>query len=189
MSLYLGTDLVAATQDVTDKANTDLSNLTSSGDSKTIKTGVILPYAGSSAPTGYLKCDGSAISRSTYANLYSVIGTTYGSGDGSTTFNLPNLQDKFLEGVGTNSLGAVKSAGLPNIQGEINSSRIGYWDDATHTGAFNDSYQRGSGSAAGYDSGHKPIVIVFKASTSNSIYGNSTTVQPPAVCVNYIIKY
>jgi microcystin-dependent protein len=54
-------------------------------------TGHVIDYPGSSAPTGYLKCDGSSVSRTTYATLFSVIGTTFGSGDGSTTFNLPNL--------------------------------------------------------------------------------------------------
>ena len=57
--------------------------------------GSINLYAGSTAPTGWLICDGSAVSRTTYANLFSVIGTTYGTGDGSTTFNLPNLKRRF----------------------------------------------------------------------------------------------
>ena len=52
---------------------------------------LVLDYAGSSAPTGYLLCDGSAVSRTTYADLFAIIGTTYGEGDGSTTFNVPNL--------------------------------------------------------------------------------------------------
>lgn len=53
--------------------------------------GIIMPFAGRRLPAGYLPCDGRAVSRTTYATLYSVIGTTYGSGDGSSTFNLPNL--------------------------------------------------------------------------------------------------
>lgn len=53
-------------------------------------TGSIIPYAGSTAPAGYLLCDGSAISRSTYSALFAIIGTTYGPGDGNSTFNLPN---------------------------------------------------------------------------------------------------
>ncbi len=56
--------------------------------------GIISTYAGSTAPTGWLICDGSAVSRTTYADLFSAIGTTYGTGDGSTTFNLPNLKGK-----------------------------------------------------------------------------------------------
>lgn len=57
-------------------------------------TGVIQGYAGSAAPTGWLLCDGSAVSRATYADLFTLIGTTYGVGDGSTTFNLPDLKGR-----------------------------------------------------------------------------------------------
>lgn len=63
--------------------------------------GIVLPYAGSSAPSGFLLADGSAVSRSTYSSLFAVISTTYGAGDGSTTFNLPNLKGRIP--VGKNS--------------------------------------------------------------------------------------
>ena len=62
------------------------------------QTGVIKAFAGSTAPTGYLICDGAAVSRSTYSRLFNVIGTTFGTGDGSTTFNLPNLDGKVITG-------------------------------------------------------------------------------------------
>lgn len=62
--------------------------------------GTMLEYAGSSAPTGYLMCDGSAVSRTTYASLFNVIGTTYGAGDGSTTFNVPDRRETVAVGVG-----------------------------------------------------------------------------------------
>jgi microcystin-dependent protein len=57
--------------------------------------GMIFPYAGASAPTGFLLCDGSAVSRTTYADLFTLISTTYGAGDGSTTFNVPDLKGRF----------------------------------------------------------------------------------------------
>ena len=60
--------------------------------------GVILMYAGSIPPSGYLICDGSPVSRSTYPDLFAAVGTTYGSGDGSTTFNLPNLSGRVAIG-------------------------------------------------------------------------------------------
>jgi len=66
----------------------------------TIPPGTIFDYAGSSAPTGYLLCDGSAISRTTYASLFAIIGTIWGSGDGSTTFNLPDLRGRATIGAG-----------------------------------------------------------------------------------------
>lgn len=62
--------------------------------------GMIWPYAGSSAPTGFLLCDGSAVSRATYAALFGLIGVTYGAGDGSTTFNVPDLRSSVLLGAG-----------------------------------------------------------------------------------------
>ena len=68
--------------------------------------GIIIAWsgAGSSVPTGYLLCDGSAVSRTTYSGLFAAIGTIHGTGDGSSTFNLPNLVDKFIVGA-TNSTG------------------------------------------------------------------------------------
>ncbi len=55
-------------------------------------------FARSTAPSGYLKCNGAAISRTTYAALFSAIGTTFGAGDGSTTFNIPDLRGEFIRG-------------------------------------------------------------------------------------------
>jgi len=60
--------------------------------------GIIETYSGTTIPEGYLLCDGRAISRTTYSKLFSVIGTTYGAGDGSTTFNLPNIAGKVAVG-------------------------------------------------------------------------------------------
>ena len=79
-----------------------------------LPTGSYIQFAGSQAPAGFLVCNGGEISRTTYSALFDVIGTTYGSGDGSTTFNLPNLTDRFLQGSSTS--GTVKNAGLPNRQ-------------------------------------------------------------------------
>lgn len=56
--------------------------------------GVVLDYAGSAAPTGWLICDGSVVSRATYPNLFTAVGTTYGAGDGSTTFGIPDCRGK-----------------------------------------------------------------------------------------------
>ena len=61
--------------------------------------GIVLPFAGSVAPQGYLLCDGSAVSRSEYADLFAAIGTVYGAGDGSTTFNVPDLSGRVIIGV------------------------------------------------------------------------------------------
>lgn len=81
-------------------------------------SGALIMWAGSSStpPTGWLVCDGTAISRTTYSGLYAVIGTTFGTGDGSTTFNLPDMRDRFVVGAGTtysrNDKGGAATANL-----------------------------------------------------------------------------
>ena len=73
-----------------------------------MNVGEIYMYAGSTAPAGFIICDGSSISRTTYSELFDVIGTTYGTGDGSTTFNLPDLSGRVIIGVSSNySIGNV----------------------------------------------------------------------------------
>ena len=67
--------------------------------------GCVIPFAGAAAPTGWLLCQGQAVSRTTYAQLFSVIGTTYGSGDGKTTFNLPDMRGRVAVGSDANSPG------------------------------------------------------------------------------------
>lgn len=71
-----------------------------------LPTGVILPYSGTSAPAGYLMCDGSAFNRTTYAALFTAIGTTWGVGDNSTTANLPDTRGLYLKGAGTTNRAA-----------------------------------------------------------------------------------
>lgn len=63
-----------------------------------VPVGTILPFAGASIPAGWIECAGQAVSRTTYPDLFGSIGTTYGAGDGSTTFNLPDLRGEFLRG-------------------------------------------------------------------------------------------
>jgi len=75
------------------------------------EVGTIKPWGKATAPDGYLLCDGSAVSRTTYADLFTVIGTTYGTGDNSTTFNVPDLQGKFPQGKsGTTNLATTGGA-------------------------------------------------------------------------------
>jgi microcystin-dependent protein len=70
-----------------------------------VPTGAVMPFAMNTAPSGWLAANGSAVSRTTYAALFAAIGTTYGAGDGSTTFTLPDLRGYFVRGSGTNSDG------------------------------------------------------------------------------------
>jgi microcystin-dependent protein len=78
--------------------------------STSVPTGSILPYGGATAPTGYLLCDGSAVSRSTEAALFAILSTTYGPGNGSTTFNLPDLRQRFPLGKAASGTGATLGA-------------------------------------------------------------------------------
>lgn len=73
-----------------------------------------LPYSGASIPTGWLECDGSAVSRTTYANLFSAIGTTWGGGDGSSTFNLPDFRNRAPIGAGTGTVVEIVTASSGN---------------------------------------------------------------------------
>lgn len=84
-----------------------------------VPAGTIVSSGSSSTPTGYLYCNGSAVSRTTYAKLFSAIGTTYGTGDGSTTFNLPNYTTyKFVTSATVSVKGNGKTLGLTN--GSVN---------------------------------------------------------------------
>ena len=94
--------------DINSQSSSGGTTLTSNGDGTAsfqasigFSSGMLMPFAGSSIPTGWLNCDGSAVSRSTYAALFSAVSTTWGSGDGSTTFNLPDLRGQTVIGAGT----------------------------------------------------------------------------------------
>ena len=145
--------------------------------------GSIAAFAGSNLPSGWLLCDGSAISRDTYSALFNAIGTTYGAGDGTDTFNLPNLIDKFVQGNATS--GTVKTAGLPNITGSFHADFI-MAEAYQSSGAFTQTLLRGWNLMDG-GSGNVIYRQDLDASRSSSIYGNSTTVQPPALTMRYAI--
>ena len=152
-----------------------------------VPAGIMQMFAGNTIPAGWLLCDGSAISRTDYAKLFSAIGTIYGEGNGSTTFTLPNLIDRVVQGAAT--AGMYKAAGLPNITGGF-SGKIEIVSTPSSTGAFGD-YQKGNSNQ--WVSNSNSVLYItgynFNASRVSSIYGNSTTVQPPALTMLPIIKY
>ena len=74
-------------------------SMTMTSESMILPSGIVIPFAGSSAPNGWLLCAGQNVSRTTFANLFSVIGTSYGAGDGSTTFALPDLRGRVPAGI------------------------------------------------------------------------------------------
>ena len=127
--------------------------------------------------------EGAEISRTTYAALFEIYGTTYGEGDGSTTFNLPDFRNRTIWGA--EDFGYIE-AGLPNITG---SAKAGTFY-TPYSGALYPSPKDGAylnpttGQTGMYDA-----AINIDASLSSSIYGNSTTVQPPSVKVRVKTKY
>lgn len=152
-----------------------------------VPVGTIVYFGKKDVPEGYLVCNGGSYSSTTYADLYKVIGTTFGGT--STNFKVPNLIDRVAWGNAT--VGTTKNAGLPNITGECYQQTDGNWTygliDMIRSGAFT----RGRSMVAGLAgaSGYTAYGINFNASYSNSIYGSSTTVQPPALTLLPCIKY
>lgn len=165
---------------ITITADGVISAIGSGGGSGSSLTGEIKWFAFNTPPDGYLVCNGASVSRTTYADLFAVIGTTFGDGDGSTTFALPNLINKFAQG--STTVGTAVEAGLPNITGTTGWLR----NRTLMTGAFT------LGDNAYVFNNYNSITAEntkFDASHSNSIYGNSSTVQPPALTLLPCIKY
>ena len=169
--------------------------------------GTIQMWPTTSAPVGYLLCAGSAISRTTYAALFAVIDTTFGAGDGSTTFNLPNYADRMPIGSGTiaTSIGATggsKDAIVVSHNHTATSSSTTAITDPGHAheiaiasaallGTDVNSVV-GLGAGAAYSSNVKTTGITASTSTSTSINstGSSGTNAnlPPYLGINFIIK-
>ena len=149
-----------------------------------IPVGSIDWFAAATPPAGYLKADGAAVGRQTYPDLFAAIGTTYGEGDGETTFNLPDLIGRFAEG--SETPGTVKEAGLPNIKGFTD-----FWSFGEGTNKPSGAFytQSAANSTPASTGGVSPAQLLwFDASRSNPIYGVSDTVQPPALTLLPCIK-
>ena len=148
-----------------------------------VPTGMIAFFDLTDIPDGWLLCDGSAVSRTTYANLFAKIGTRHGAGDGSTTFNVPDMDARFLEGTtDTGQVGTNVEAGLPNITGTF---RVTLEENSSATGSF--YVDRTSGNGADGANG-RDVVYGINASLVSSIYGQAETVQPSALMTLACIK-
>ena len=146
-----------------------------------LPAGMVMPYMGNTIPSGWLDCNGQSVSRTTYAKLFAAIGTKYGTGDGSTTFGLPNMTNRYL--MGSQTVGTYIEAGLPDIT-HTHSTSYRYKDPGLSGGGNN-----GVGGGSGW------FNFVNESSTSgnnsgvSSIYGKSNTVTPLTLTVRYLIKY
>lgn len=168
--------------------------------------GTVTMFAGSSAPTGYLICDGQAVSRTTYAALFAVIGTTYGAGDGSTSFNVPNLMGRVPVGAGSGT--GLTNRVLASQGGEENHTLTSD-EIPSHSHSINDPGHSHT-SRIGRDDGNisnnagqappgdATINILDGYSTTNNTTGitvNSTgggqahNLMQPFLVLNYIIKF
>lgn len=171
--------------------------------------GSVKMYAGSSAPDKWLICDGSAVSRTTYAKLFDVIGTTYGAGDGSTTFNLPDFSGRVPIGVsGTHALASTGGAETVTLTtSEIPAHTHGsktltgsFWarkhssgsgDVGANSGICSDGTGGGSfsGATANTSYTHTPNTVIINATHEHTSVGGSGSHNnmQPFITVNYII--
>lgn len=167
-----------------------------------VPTGVILPYGGASAPTGYLACNNQAVSRATYAALFAVIGTSYGAGDLLTTFNVPDLRGRTIVGIGTGDAADATSWSRGEKQGREgvtlttaqmpkHGHRLLGFDSADDGDAYGLSQALGAGIAG---RGFNADANYFDENTSDRKYieetggGSSHTNLQPSLGVNAIIK-
>ena len=170
-----------------------------------VTTGSVIPWSSGSIPSGFLECNGSNVSRTTYADLFAVVGTTYGSGDGSTTFGLPNLQDNVVVGkspskaVGSTG-GANTVANVGNIAGSAGNTTISspLLPSHAHPGSGQKSNYSQYGPSGGLS---QPAYPMGNSSTNSAggggahshglsanFTGSSSSVLQPYLTVIYIIK-
>lgn len=160
--------------------------------------GAIIAFAGTVAPAGYLLCDGSAVSRATYANLFDVIGESFGQGDNSTTFNLPDFRGRFLRGVdggagrdpggrtamslGGNPGDAVGSVQDDAFQGHYHQTHLASGGSGAQLSGTS-SFNNGNGSATTQTQTKAPI-----ADGTNGTPRTGLETRPKNANVNFIIK-
>jgi len=191
-------DALVGTSGTPSSTNKYVTNDDRSGNNMPI--GSMTMYAGSSAPTGWLLCDASAVSRTTYASLFAIISTTYGIGDNSTTFNLPDMRGRIPVGVGTGTGGAASGTGLPSGGSALTAVARGTWKGEethvvtiaempahTHPGTY---YTTGAGSSGPGALGLASNNGVTSGSSfvpSQGGDGAHNNIQP-VMGVNFIIK-
>jgi microcystin-dependent protein len=155
-----------------------------------VPVGTILAFAGVNIPSGYLICDGSAISRTTYSNLYNVIGNSWGTGNNSTTFNLPDLRGQFLRGVtGSSTSDPDASSRTAKYSGGNTGNNVGSYqvdEFKSHNHNLMGNITSGGGIPNQYVAKGQNDANTFGLNTSSS--GGSET-RPKNAYVYFIIKF
>ena len=174
-----------------------------------LPAGSILPYGGSSAPTGFLLCDGSAVSRTTYAALFAALddGATYGTGDGSSTFNLPDLRGRVVAGL--DNMGGSSADRLTNQSGGINGDALNATGGSetqalveanlpAHTHTFSDTDSITVGTLVSGDSvnrggsgqlfSNNSVTVSISGSTSSVGSDTAHNNVQPTIILQYIIR-
>jgi microcystin-dependent protein len=169
-----------------------------------VPPGAVMPFAMNTAPSGWLAANGSAVSRTTYAALFAAIGTTYGAGNGSTTFTLPDLRGYFVRGSGTNSDGvAAGTFGAKQADGLISHTHSGttgndspdhthsttFRNNAESTGLGSPSATGGTLSTAAYSSGGASARHQHDFTTSSQSPAGTTETRPCNIALLYCIKF
>jgi microcystin-dependent protein len=152
--------------------------------------GSLLPYAGASAPAGYLLCDGGPVSRTTYADLFAVCGTTYGAGDGSTTFNLPDCRSRAVFGAGPGPGLTNRARGATGGE-EKHLLTIAEMPSHTHNWTPWSGAAWFDWSSTGFEAAQTAggRAYNFAAATNSNTGGDGThNTVPPFLALNYIIK-
>ena len=158
-----------------------------------LPVGTILPYAGASAPTGYLVCNNQAVSRATYAALFAVIGTTYGAGDLITTFNVPDLRGRGPVGVGTGDAGYASNWALGQKKG-AEQHPLTSGENGPHSHVLSGNYTKEDNNYSPGDT--LPLrensIVVGAFSTAGEIQssgsGTAHNNLQPSLSINFIIK-
>ncbi|BAQ86166.1 Microcystin-dependent protein (MdpB) [uncultured Mediterranean phage uvMED] len=166
-----------------------------------IPTGTITSWSDSSIPTGFLECNGQAVSRSTYSALFAIVGTTYGAGDGSSTFLVPNLQDNVAVGKSNNkalasSGGANTVTSTGNVAGSTANASLSTAQLASHSHSYTiPSNSFGNGwrgnqvqVPASANTGNTGSGSGHSHNMSANFAGDATSVLQPYLTIIYVIK-
>ena len=153
-----------------------------------ILPGTIAPFAGGTIPAGWLACGGQAVSRATYAGLFAAISTTFGAGDGSTTFNLPDMRGRAP--FGKDDMGGVAANRLTSGGSGVAGATLGAaggGETVTLTTAVMPSHDHGGVKTTGGGTVAAGSAIGLGGAAAGS--GGAHGVVPPALVTNYIIKF